>query len=92
MSSGSSHSPEVLTPGGLTVEDARYLYLSVSIEEETVGGNLKTLSERKIKIWCKRDLCQRDLRKVQVRKPKGKFHLKATLKMFASSQGQQRRG
>ena len=72
LSSGSSHSPEVLTPQGKTVEDARYFYLSVALEEETFGGKLKTLSERKIKIWCKEDLCLRDLQKVQVRKAKGK--------------------
>ena len=72
MSSGSSHSREVLTKGGKTVEDARYLYLAVALEEETMGRNPRILSERKIKIWCKEDLCLRDLQKVQVRKPKGK--------------------
>ena len=72
VSLGSSHSEEVLTPGGDTVEDARYLYLSVALEEETEGGSRKILSEKKIKIWCKVDLCLRDLQKVQVRKPKGK--------------------
>ena len=71
MSLGSSHSGEVLTPAGKTVEDARYLYLAVALEEETMGGNPRILSERKIKIWCKEDLCLRDLQKVQVRKPKG---------------------
>ena len=71
---GSSHSPEVLTPLGNTREDARYLYLHVALEE-SLGQNVKTLTERKIKIWCKSDLCVRDLQKTQVRKPKGKSFL-----------------
>lgn len=79
MSLGSSHSPEVLTPSGKTVEDARYLYLSVALEEETLGGNRTILTERKIKIWCKKDLCLRDLRKVQLRKPKGRKFIRMNL-------------